>query len=634
MPPPQALRVGPSNTDSAAAPLAKDLDGAKFMAKSLRLAGVAVGLCFPAVITLLGCLVGCVEEPAPFDPRVFQQWERAQDTQVKSQPMYPLPTTQESRFVPGESEVRPVPLEDRSNVPEGPPLKMSLQEAIHRAVVDSLDIRVASYDTAVDQTRVMEAQGHFDPTVFAGYQFERVDKLTGITDATVPIPGTDPSKATAADFTSEVVDFDREAISTAQFGIRQNTESGGQMELKQTVTNNWFDPARSFINPYFDNELVLTITQPVLQNYGVDVNRARITISQNNQRVSLLDFRKTVEDTVLQIEKTYWQLVAAQEDVDTLKWLVQKSEETTDVLFHRQQTDVSAVQIQQSNSATATRQADLKQAQAKVGDLSDQLKQLISDPDYPVSSAALIAPTDAGTDLPLHFDLDEAIETGLENRLELGQQQVRIQSSEVALKVAKNNLLPTLNLQGSVTVDGLSGNLGDAFDIEGNFNHIGFVAGFEFEFPLGNRAARAIWQRAILQRQQAIASYKELTDKAALEIKTAARAVDTSWEVLHKRRDARFAATKLVEDFERQQASGDLPFTPDTVNLRLQYQETLAAAEEAEHQAMSDYNFAIANLEKSKGTVLRYNNIRLEEARLPQGGQTSISPWPVGQSGP
>src|SRR5258708_37148982 len=109
-------------------------------------------------------------------------------------------------------------------------------------------------------------------------------------------------------------------------------------------------------------------------------------------------------------------------------------------------------------------------------------------PSFPVSSAAIINPADDDTELAMQFDLDEQIETGLENRLELGQQQVRIDSAEVAMHVAKNNLLPQLNFQGSITSDGVGREMNSAFDEQANFSHVGFAAGFQFQYPLGNRA--------------------------------------------------------------------------------------------------------------------------------------------------
>jgi outer membrane protein len=307
--------------------------------------------------------------------------------------------------------------------------------------------------------------------------------------------------------------------------------------------------------------------------------------------------------------------------VKTAKELLAASEATADKLFHRGIQDTDAVQIQQANAATETRRAELLSAEYKLGDLSDQLKDLMNDPDYPVSGASMIVPADPQIETELHFDVDEQIETALDNRLELGQQQVRIASSEIAIKVAKNNLLPTLNLQGSVTVDGLGQNVGQAFDKQGDFNHIGFVAGFQFEYPLGNRAGRAIWQRALAQRDQAIASYGSLAEKVAVDVKAAARAVTSNWKILGAARDSRFSYEKTLAALQQQQDAGSPAgsYNPEAVQLRLQVQEQLASAEQFEHEAMYNYSFAIASLEKAKGTILRYNNVMMEEEQLPLG---------------
>jgi outer membrane protein TolC len=363
---------------------------------------------------------------------------------------------------------------------------------------------------------------------------------------------------------------------------------------------------------------VLTVTQPLLQNFGIEVNRARITIAQNNSRVSLLDFRKTLEDTVLKIEQTYWQQVQAERDVLTVKEEIKLSEDLRIVLVRRSNGgDVSKSQLEEINGRIAGREVTLIQLQNHVADLSDQLKQLMNDPDYPVSGATIITTSDDGTELPLHFNVDDQIDTALENRFELGQQQARIDSAEIAVKVAKNNLLPSLTAQIQATVDGLGRDLNNAFDKEGDFNHWGYQAQLQFTYPLGNRAARAIWQRSILQRMQAVYSYEGLVNQVSLDVTTATRAVISSWLRLSKARDSRLHFQKLIDELGIQDKSGDTPFTFDSVNIRLNNQEELAQAEQTEHQALNDYNFAIATLEKAKGTILRYDNVVLEQEQLP-----------------
>ena len=581
---------------------------------SLRLFALAVGAGIASIH-----LTGCAHDPTPFDPREAQTWERATDSQVKARALGPLPTTAETPYLDQQDQPETRPKGDTLNVPEGPAVPMSLQEIIHRAVVNNLDIRVASYDTAIDQTRILEAQANFDPSVFADTSFQHVDKNTNGVDSAIPGRAASLNSNNSNVFTGVLTRFDQEDITTVDLGLRQNLPAGGKIELKQTLTNNWFNPARGLLNPYYQNDLTAELTQPLLQNFGLAVNQARITIARNNQQISLLDFRKTLEETILKVEQTYWQLVEAERDLETLKNLVKASEETTNILKRRLGNDVTAVPLQQAVAQTDQRRLQLLTLQGHIGDLSDQLKQLMNDPKYPVSSSGVITPTDMGTEEPLHFNLDDQIETAMENRFELGQQQVRVSSAETAIDVARNNLLPQLNLQATGGIDGLSKNFGDSFHSEGQFNRLGYSLGLQFVYPLGNRAAQAVWQRSILQRLQAIVSYGALVKIATYEVKTSARAVDYAWFRLREARKATLSSRDLVGKEVKQRESGDQAITSESVFVQLQDQSLLAQNEQAEHQALNDYNFAIASLEKAKGTILRYNNVIMEQEQLPPG---------------
>jgi len=53
------------------------------------------------------------------------------------------------------------------------------------------------------------------------------------------------------------------------------------------------------------------------------------------------------------------------------------------------------------------------------------------------------------------------------------------------------------------------------------------------------------------------------------------------------------------------------------VQLMLARQEVLAQTERQEAAAISNYNIAISRLELSKGTLLRYNNVLIEEESTP-----------------
>jgi outer membrane protein len=251
-----------------------------------------------------------------------------------------------------------------------------------------------------------------------------------------------------------------------------------------------------------------------------------------------------------------------------------------------------------------------------VRNLSDQLKQQMNDPDLPVTSPTLILPGDQPLEEPIRFDLEDQIQTALENRAELLQQQIRIDSATLAQRVARNNLLPNLDLVGTTSVNGSQDSLGNAFENQRDLDYISYSVGLEFEIPIGNRAARAVHRRAILQRQQAIENYQALIERIALDVKLAMRNVDTTWNEMVATRNERLAAADELLALQQREDVGE-PLTPDFVQRKLDAQDRLASAQQEELSAIERYNFAIASLETAKGTLLVYNDIVLEEKDLP-----------------
>ena len=110
--------------------------------------------------------------------------------------------------------------------------------------------------------------------------------------------------------------------------------------------------------------------------------------------------------------------------------------------------DVSPLQVSQAQTELETRRANWCSS-GRRRDLSDQLKALMSDPEFPVASNVLILPLDEPVTDPMHFALQDQIDTAMDNRFELGEQQLKIDAATVTVGVAKNNLLPELDFIGS-----------------------------------------------------------------------------------------------------------------------------------------------------------------------------------------
>ena len=440
-------------------------------------------------------LAGCkLSEPAPFDPRAIERMQRAAAEEVPPRPLQQMPTTFEAPITPQGQAAPQRPIRD-SRIPVGGYLRMGLQDIIHRAVANNASSRVAAYQAAIDEARILEAEARFDPTVFANLLVQNSNRTNRSPDASPGLP--DPT-------TGQIRDYIEIFSQVAAAGLRQTMTTGGQIEarfqttrsqiLEQFATRTPGNPE----DPFYENEFVVQLTQPLLRDFGDDVNQARITIARNDFRISALEWRQELERVLADIEQAYWQLWLAQRNVEIGEQFLRDTERTEDILIRRIQQDTSRVQISQARAQVERANSDLVERRGRVVNFSDELKRLMNDPDLPVVGGDVIVPADAPTEDAIRSSLADQVETGLQNRYELMQQKLRIENAGTVVGAAQDNLQPQLNLTGQVGILGVGSDFDRAFTRQTNTDLINWAIGLEFEIPIGNRAAREIYHRTLL----------------------------------------------------------------------------------------------------------------------------------------
>ncbi|MDB5324268.1 MAG: putative efflux system outer membrane protein [Phycisphaerales bacterium] len=548
------------------------------------------------------CCGGCAPDPKPFDPQAMQHVYRERATENVTRPLGALPLTLDRTFLVKRdgtqpaSQPAPLPTTAES---VGPVIRMSLRDLIQLAAINSLQVRVANYQPAVDENRVLEAEARFDPSFFTNLNF-----------ATQTILSPTPNTGT----TSSGTQFQTSTLAT---GFKQNLPNGAQVQLQyqaiQTITK--LPSATRFNAPFYESNWSFQVTQPLLQNAGTEVNRARIVVARNTQRVSLLDARLQLEKTLSEIEEAYWQLVQAESELKIQETLYNQSVDTAMLLQKRLGQDVTLVQTTQNNAALRGREAALEEARTRLSTFSNAIKRRVNDPNLPVAGSVVILPEDQPVQTPIAFDLAEQIAAGLANRAELAQQQIRIDSATVVYKAAQNNLLPQLNLVGSIGSKGGDASFGHAVDNNLFDNRAQeYSIGFQLDVPLGNREARAIFRRTQLQRLQAVDQYRDLIEQVCQEVRDAHDNVYTDWRRMQRNRQYLYSAEAALSAIQQEQDVGNVALTPDFVNRKLNAQEILAQARRENSRALTDYNVAISALERAKGTILKYDNVLMQEA--------------------
>jgi len=561
-----------------------------------------------ALATALAGIGGCAPDPKPFDPQAIQHSYRDRAGGNITPPLADLPVALDRRFLDKITADNPPPAPTPLPTTAesiGPVIRMSLRDLVQLAAINSLQVRVSNYQPAIDENRVVEAEARFDPSFFTNVNFATQALLSPTAQTGVVNPG---SK------------FQTTTLAT---GFKQNLANGAQIQLQYQAIQTFTSPALTgkFGPAFYESNWQFQVTQPLLQNAGTEVNRARITVARNTQRVSLLDARLQLEKTLSEIEEAYWQLVQAESELKIQEVLYNQSVDTAILLQKRAGQDVTLVQTTQNNAALRGREAALEEARTRLRTLSNAIKRRVNDPNLPVAGDIVILPDDQPVQTPIAFDLGEQIAAGLSNRAELAQQQIRIDSATVVYKAAQNNLLPQLNLVGSIGSKGSdgdsmhSGSLGEAMNsnlFDNRFQE--YSIGFQLEVPLGNREARAIFRRTQLQRQQAIDQYRDLIEQVSQEVRDAHDNVYTAWRRMRVNRQYLYSAEAALAAIQQEQDVGNVPLTPDFVNRKLNQQEILAQARRENARALTDYNVAISALERAKGTILKYDNVLMQEA--------------------
>jgi len=469
---------------------------------------------------------------------------------------------------------------------------LSLAECVRRALANNLAIRFEGYSPAIETTRIVEAEAQFDPQVFFNFTENKQNLPTGVPE----IAGTTT---------------DTRSINT---GLGKLLATGATVQagygFSRTDTDTDLTGEWGSLDPAYTNNYALEIRQPLLRNFGIDFNRAQIRISRNNHEISVERFRRQAQDTLLEVESRYWELVQARRQVSIAAEVLAEAEALLDTVEKRVIFDSIPAQIPQTEARVAERQAEYVRAKAAVHDAEDRLKNVLNDPQLNAAEDLEIVPTENPVLEPMVVDTLAELQTALESRSELREAELQIKNAHIALGVARNQALPRFDVTFRTTFNSLGSNPDDAWDKLNAADFIEYMVMLEFEWPIGNRGPRAAVRRARLEQSQALVGLKRATEEIILSVNLAVRDLQTSFNEIMPNIQQAQASAEFIRMLQLRKETMDA----NTLNTIFGSQESLAAARVRLLQALVGYNIAIVNLERSKGTLLKYNNVVLTEA--------------------
>ena len=460
---------------------------------------------------------------------------------------------------------------------------LSLRECIERALANNLELRVEKLNPRIADWGVVLRQGEFDPVLSGGVSYR---------DTASPTSGGGESKSHA--LAPSLALGGRLPTGTGYEFFGDDTRAGGA----------------GITNFLYTGSVGVTLTQPLLRNFWFGPNLAGIRVARRNLSIAEFNFTRLVMTKVSEVGQAYYELVfaienhkAKLEDLTRAKQLLAENRKRVEIGV------MSPLDVTQAEAGVAEREEAVILAERQIADNENTLKRLIA-ADVAEFAGVTLVPTDLPTMEMVELDVTRSTRQALADRPDFHAVREAVERQDILVRYNRNQLWPQVDLQASYAAAGRAGGFGDLTSDQFNGDYPAWSVGVIVRVPLGNRQARANYNIARLDAEQALIGLKQLEQDIVVEVDNAVGRVRTNL----KRLDATRAARRLaVESLKAEEAK--LKAGTSTSFLVLQAQSQLAAAQSAEVRARADYAQSLIALARAEGATLRRYQIELEKGR-------------------
>jgi outer membrane protein TolC len=404
----------------------------------------------------------------------------------------------------------------------------------------------------------------------------------------------------------------------------------------------------SFPNPTYRPDLEFSFEQPLLQGAGVGINRIRnthpgsirqqipvggqvpgILLTRIFEDQGRLEFERRVMDLLFVVEQAYWELYAAYWDLYSretamrqlhIAWTVAKIQQEVGKVPEQELKQIE----QQFQFFRAQRLQALGAGTGRPGVLEAErnLRYVIG---LPPDDGCRLFPSDTPTVTPFTPDWNLSLAEGLARRPELEQTRAEIHSAYLAVLREKDGLLPDLRFFATYNYNALGKYLDHHDDnsalrnlAENRFND--WSLGLRLDVPIGYREAHAEVRRSQLQLAQRVAYLRDQEMKLAYSLGRSYSDLAQRHEEIRIQRMRRLAAAREL------QLRYDLYLVgTKAITELLDAQRNWADALRDEQFAIADYNIALIDFERQKGTILEYDNVAIADGPIPSCAQARAS---------
>ena len=471
-------------------------------------------------------------------------------------------------------------------------LRLTVDEAVRRAIDSNPDLAVVRAGTQVEAARLSESESAYTP-VFS------------------TVVGTSSNVTPPSNFLLGETGVDTNDLFTST-GVRQRVPWGAgtwsaSWDTSRTTTNS---PLTAF-DPTLASGFQLAYSQPLLKDRKMDLARMQTVIARRNLETSDLRVRESIVQTTAAVKQAYWTLKAALANVTVQQRSLELAQELA--RQNRARVDVGQtppLDLLQAEAEIAQRREGVIRATTAAGDAEDRLRRLIMDPGDVAFWKTRIDPIDEPAVAGALPDLDGVI-AAAGGRLDLERARRDIANIATAVDFFADQRRPDVRLETSFRSSGLGGTRflrsgGFPGTVTGTINrgyggvlddmfenaYPTWSVGLTVSYALGRSYEDAGLARAQVERRQATQRLASLQLDIAETLRRAVRQVQSTGERIEAARAGTTVARQRLDVEQRRFEVG-----LSTSFLVTQAQRDLLQSEVNLLQATLDHQSALVSYE-------------------------------------
>jgi hypothetical protein len=355
-----------------------------------------------------------------------------------------------------------------------PGMPLSLAEALHQSLHEAPELKILHADWYIQMQETVRQDAAFDWTTFVDSVWNRDSNPVG----------------SQLDGAAQRL---RSRTSSASAGLRRLDRTGGQLELSQQI--GFKESNSQFISPnnQGNSRLALQYERPLLRRAGEEYNTGSLRIAELDKDIAFDRMQAGIQDHLLETARAYWALVLARGDFLQKVTSWSRANAIAEEMQTRVEIDVTPGTLDRAKSEVSARLAQTIQSEHDVTSAQEVLLELIYASRFTEFTHYEVITTTLPPHQPGPIDVDAQTEVAMQTRSEVQQAIREIRAASIEYNLARNEVLPRLDL----ILSGYSAGLRPSQDVGGSMldqfteGEPGAGVGLEFEIPYRNRAAKA-----------------------------------------------------------------------------------------------------------------------------------------------